>query len=206
MTWTAWPSASEAALALTTASPPARPETTSARVPSLRPSTIGRCAALPSATTTQRGLAVLLDDRRRRDGQHVGVFLGDDGRIGIKAGPEPAAGVGDVDLDADRPRLRVERPGDPRDLPLDDPALHRLERHRGPVARVDLGGEGLGDVDRDGQDVGAGDDEQRRPVGARPGQVAGVDVAPDDDAVERGLDPGVGRASPGRGARRRWRS
>ena len=134
-TSTGCPSVSEAALALTTASLPSRPETTSASAPSLRPSTIGRRTALPPATTTQKVFSFSVIDGRRRHGQHVGVLVDDDGGVGIQAGEELAAGIGDVDLDADRPRLRIERPGDPGDLPLDGLALHLLELDLGAVAR-----------------------------------------------------------------------
>ena len=190
-TATAWPSASEAALALTTASLPSRPETTSASVPSLRPSAIGRRTALPPATTTQNVLSFSVTMAVAGTVEHVGVLLGDDRRVGIEAGRSFPPGLG-MSISTRIVRVfGIERPGDPRDLPLDGLALHRLELDRGAIARVDLGGERLGDVDGDRHDVGPGDDEQRLGVGAGPGQVAGVDVPLRDDAVEGGLDLGV---------------
>jgi hypothetical protein len=59
------------------------------------------------------------------------------------------------------------------------------------VARVDVGRVHLGDVDGDGDDIGSGRDEQRGGLRTGPGQVPVIDVAPGDDAIKRGLDPGV---------------
>ena len=162
MTWTGWPSASEAALALTTASPAARPETTSVRVPSFRPSTIGRRAALPSATTTQHGLvrsprrspspgrsarrgAPRRRWSRRRRGRAGAVPPG----LGMSISTRIVRVFG-----SSAQEIRVTFPSTIR-------PFIAWSFDRGAVARVDLGGEGLGDVDRDGHDVGPGDDEQR---------------------------------------------
>ena len=83
---TGCPSASEAAFASTTSSPPSRPETTSTLLPSLRPTSMGLRAARPSATTTQYDLPPSLTTADRGHGQGVGVLLGDDRRVGVEAG------------------------------------------------------------------------------------------------------------------------
>src|SRR4029077_14605515 len=88
-------------------------------------------------------LVLLLNDGSRRDGQHVAVLLDNDGSVGVEPWAEFAAWVGDVDLDADGPRLRVQRPRGPCDLPLDGPALHRLELAAERVPLVDVGRAGF---------------------------------------------------------------
>ena len=126
-TSTGWPSASEAALAFTTASRSVQARDDLGPVPSLSPTSIGRRDRLAGDDDDAVILPLFAHDGGHGQGQDVGVLFGDDGRVGVEAGLKLGARVGDIDLDADRPRLRVERPGDPGDLPLDGPALHRLE-------------------------------------------------------------------------------
>ena len=87
-TATGWPSASEAAFASTTASPPSRPETTSVCLPSLRPTCDRPARRPPVGDDDAERLAAVLDDGRSWAGQGVGVLLGDDRRVGVEAGAE----------------------------------------------------------------------------------------------------------------------
>ena len=104
---------SEAALAFTTVSLPSRPETTSVRVPSLSPIWIGRRSRLSGDDDDAVILPRFAHDGGRGQGQDIGVFFSDDGRVGVEAGKELRARIRNIDLDADRPRLWVRAPTRP---------------------------------------------------------------------------------------------
>ena len=107
-------------------------------------------------------------DRQRPDAGALDDHLG----VGVHPGQELAAGVGQVDLGAERPALDVEGPGGARDGARDRLVAERPGEHGRLGPDVDVVGVLLGDVDEDPDDVGAVDHVDRR--GAAAGREVGA--------------------------------